>query len=252
MLHKHYEGRAFAPHWHEEFAIGLIDAGVEKFAYRGADHHASVGEIVLLNAGEVHTGEAVDERGFSFQMLYVAEDLLREAAGQSHGLATLHFRDAVVASHPAVLDLSRAHRAYEASATTLETESLLLTALRKVIEFSGNWQSQIPELPCTLGVARTRDYLEAHIAEDVSLEELVALSGLSKFHLIRSFKTKLGLSPHAYQTQHRVFLAKQLLRTLPATEVAQRCGFFDQSHLNRAFRMLVGTTPGMYAQQIRS
>ena len=71
VLHARYFDHAFAPHWHDEFAIGLIDAGVEQFEYGGAVHRATQGQVVLLNAGEVHTGQGFDERGFGFRMLYV-------------------------------------------------------------------------------------------------------------------------------------------------------------------------------------
>src|SRR5882757_2283593 len=67
VLHARYFEHAFAPHWHDEFAIGLIDAGVEQFEYAGAVHHATPGEVILLNAGQVHTGQGLDERGFGFR-----------------------------------------------------------------------------------------------------------------------------------------------------------------------------------------
>lgn len=250
-LHNHYEGRAFAPHWHEEFAIGLIDAGVEKFEYRGVEHCASAGDLMLLDAGEVHTGEAADERGFGFQMLYVAEDIFRELGAASPSSGTLHFHEAVVSNHPAAARLREAHNAYERSGSRLEVETLLLVALREVIDISGNWRTRDRSVVCPTAITRARDYLLAHTTEDVSLEDLTTVSGLSKFHLIRSFKASVGMSPHAYHLQHRVFLAKQLLRNSSATEVAQQCGFFDQSHMNRVFRMLAGTTPGAYARQHR-
>jgi hypothetical protein len=81
VLQARYYGRAFSPHWHEEYAIGLITGGVEQFEYRGATHRAGPGEIVLMDAGEIHTGESWDERGFAFRMLYIPESTFREAAG---------------------------------------------------------------------------------------------------------------------------------------------------------------------------
>lgn len=71
VLHATHSGRAFSPHSHEEYAVGLIDAGVEQFEYRGATQRAVTGQVVLMTAGEVHTGEAADRRGFGFWMLYV-------------------------------------------------------------------------------------------------------------------------------------------------------------------------------------
>ena len=73
VLHASYSGHAFSPHWHEEYAVGLIDTGVEQFEYRGATRRAASGQVVLMTAGEVHTGEAADKRGFGFRMLYVPE-----------------------------------------------------------------------------------------------------------------------------------------------------------------------------------
>ncbi len=58
----------------------------------------------------------------------------------------------------------------------------------------------------------------------------------------------MGVPPHAYLTQLRIARAKQLLaRGTPASEVAARVGFFDQSQPSRHFRRAVGTTPGRFA-----
>ena len=97
ILQARYYGRAFSPHWHEEYAIGLITGGVEQFEYRGATHRAGLGEIILMDSGEVHTGESWDERGFAFRMLYIPESTFREAAAESWKVSgTLSFRTTVI------------------------------------------------------------------------------------------------------------------------------------------------------------
>ena len=54
--------------------------------------------------------------------------------------------------------------------------------------------------------------------------------------------------PHAYQTQLRVRHAKSLLQArLPIALVATEAGFYDQAHLTRHFKRIVGVTPGRYA-----
>ena len=95
-------------------------------------------------------------------------------------------------------------------------------------------------------------YLHARVFEEVSLDDLVEVSGLSRFHLLRSFRLAFGLPPHAYQLQQRVFAAKVLLPATPIARVALDCGFADQSHLTRVFRSFVGITPGAYTQQFRT
>ena len=92
-----------------------------------------------------------------------------------------------------------------------------------------------------------RQYLDAHIGDNVSLMSLAVVVGLSPFHLCRVFKDAVGLTPHAYQDQLRVRRAKQLLtEQVPIAQAAVEVGFYDQAHLTRHFKRVVGITPGRY------
>lgn len=73
--------------------------------------------------------------------------------------------------------------------------------------------------------------------------------GTSRFSALRAFKRHFGLPPHSYQIHLRVDQAQAGLRAghSPA-RVAVDCGFFDQSHLTRHFKRVLGTTPAQYAR----
>lgn len=103
-------------------------------------------------------------------------------------------------------------------------------------------------------IRRVRDYLEQHLAEDVALAELAALVGLSQSHFSRAFRVSTGLPPHRFQTAMRIERAKELLLQSPLSldGIAAACGFSDQSHLARAFRARVGTSPGAWRQERKS
>ena len=108
----------------------------------------------------------------------------------------------------------------------------------------GDQRSVAPEAGA---VSRAEAYLRAHWDRSVSLAELSRASGLSPFHLHRSFSRSVGLPPHAFQLQLRVDRAKALLaHGLDIASVAQRTGFADQSHFTRVFRRSVGVTPGRF------
>jgi AraC-like DNA-binding protein len=83
----------------------------------------------------------------------------------------------------------------------------------------------------------------------VTLGELAAVAGLSRFELVRRFREQIGIPPHAFQTNLRIEQARRLLAggVAPAA-VAATCGFADQPHLTRTFKRAVGVTPARYAR----
>jgi AraC family transcriptional regulator len=92
---------------------------------------------------------------------------------------------------------------------------------------------------------RVLDYLNDQLEQDLSLAELAAVAGYSPTYFARQFKQATGLAPHQYQIHCRVERARALLESgvLTVSEVAQRVGFADQSHLDRHFKHLLGVSP---------
>lgn len=254
ILDAQYHGRAFSPHWHEEYAVGLIVDEVESFEYRGAKHTALPKQAVLFDAGEVHTGEAHDERGFAFKMLYIPATSFREVAeARVPASSLLHFRDVVSNDVALVQTLTRFHNAFHSGSSRLESESLMLDVLSSLLERAGNWKADQQAVKAPTSLLRVRDLLHENIREEVSLEYLASEAGVSKYHLLRSFRKQFGLPPHAYQLQQRVLEVKRLIEHgFLVADIAMECGFTDQSHLNKVFRAYVGTTPGKYAEQFRT
>jgi AraC family transcriptional regulator len=95
---------------------------------------------------------------------------------------------------------------------------------------------------------RVRDYIEAHLDEELSLTVLADIACLSPYHFSRSFKQAAGVGPQRYVMQRRFERAKTLLRRThqPLAQIAVDAGFTDQSHLTSIFRREIGTTPGRF------
>lgn len=95
---------------------------------------------------------------------------------------------------------------------------------------------------------RVREHVHQHLDASLTLEELAAVAGMSRFRFARRFRSSTGTTPHEYVLRARVGRACVLLERTgtPLFEVAARCGFADQSHLTREFRKRTGTTPGRY------
>jgi len=92
------------------------------------------------------------------------------------------------------------------------------------------------------------NYIDTHYMEDVTLEDVAAFTGFSRFYFSRSFKQQTGYSFRDYLSQRRIQVAMELLiRTdKPMNQVAQESGFGSVATFNRAFRDYKSCTPTQY------
>jgi AraC-like DNA-binding protein len=92
---------------------------------------------------------------------------------------------------------------------------------------------------------KVRQRIDAECCERLRLRDLSALAGVSATRLLRAFEAAYGLTPHRYQQSRRIARAKKMVVAgTPLAEIAFACGYSDQSHLNRWFLRIQGTTPG--------
>jgi AraC family transcriptional regulator len=105
-------------------------------------------------------------------------------------------------------------------------------------------------LPANKGLSlqrlqRVRDYVEAHLDDDLSLTVLADIACLSPYHFSRAFKQAVGVGPQRYVIQRRLERAKTLLRRTRQSFalIAVEAGFGDQSRFTTIFHREVGVTP---------
>lgn len=132
----------------------------------------------------------------------------------------------------------------------LFVDSATIALLSILISAANQRRKAAPDLapPTDLRFTRVIDYIDAHLADDISLTDLADVACLSPFHFTRAFKARHGMSPVRFVQRRRVERAMRLL-SVPAArlvEVAHRCGFSDQAHFTTAFRRATGLAPGAW------
>lgn len=93
---------------------------------------------------------------------------------------------------------------------------------------------------------RSVDYIEAHLDQPLTLDQLACEAGLSTFHFAKMFRLSFGMPPHRYVAERRVERARHLLKSGDGSlaQIALACGYASQSHFTKAFKAAAGTTPG--------
>lgn len=242
---------AFAPHVHDGYSIGAIEAGVERFRYQGTEHLAPAGTLVMLNPDEMHTGEAEIEAGWTYQMLYIEPGTLCDMAGSE-----AFFPDAAVHDPALASAYHRVFRQMWAAPDDLAFVSGFTQLVDAIVARYGRNARDMRQESARgrqrmASMQRVLDCIEDRLDETLSVETLAAEAGLSVFHFVRSFSALFHVTPHQYVQARRAARAKRLLaRRVTPSEAAAAAGLTDQSHLNRWFKRAYGVTPAQYQQQI--
>jgi AraC family transcriptional regulator len=98
---------------------------------------------------------------------------------------------------------------------------------------------------------RVVEFIEDHLAEEISLATLAGLVDLSLYHFARAFRQSLGVPPHRYHMVRRMERARSLLQrsTLSVTQIGAQIGFRETSSFTRAYRRFAGVTPGDFRRR---
>jgi AraC-like DNA-binding protein len=242
-LEARLHGRAYAPHRHDTYTIGLTLAGVQSFRFRGRQWHSLPGQAQILHPDELHDGVAGTAEPFAYRALYLDPGLLQQALA---GRPLPFVGDPVVAPASLPPDLVAAIWGADLVLDALGQSDLVTTAAELLRRASGG--AQPAGRLALAGLERVRERLVAQPADSPAMPELEALSGLDRWSLARQFRAAFGTSPSRFRTLRRLDLARQLLRqgSRPA-EAAAAAGFADQSHLTRQFKQAYGLTPARWA-----
>ncbi len=241
-----YRRQAFASHIHDAWCVGLVLSGATRMRQGAAARRVGAGEAALIDPGVPHSCNPEPDGRLGYVMFFLDRRALAAAAGEEGEPV---FRAPVVRDPALSRRLVGLYRVLGAPGGRLSKETLLCRALGPLLGGRSSGEPRRGDGAAAL----VRDYLREHPRENASLAALAALAGRSPAYLLRLFKRRYGLPPHAYQNHLRVERAKALLATdLPAAQVALEAGFADQSHLIRVFTPLVGATPGQYRRCLRA
>ena len=241
----------FSPHSHDTFSIGAIEVGCQVASIRGTREHTGPGALYLINPGEIHDGQPGAPEGYRYRMIYpelgLLTDIIEDVTGRAFN-GTPSFGRQLLTDPQLARAFNLAHRRIESGhAAALEGEESMYCVLATMFARHGSEIIRAPDHNEPLAMRRVRDYITAHFDEEIGLETLAKVAGLSRAHMIRAFRKQYFITPHAFQTDMRIRHARHLLRTgATPSDTAAACGFADQAHMTRQFKARTGLTPAVF------
>lgn len=248
-------GRQFGRHWHDAYGFGILQEGAQRSASGRGRVDAFAGQVITTNPGEVHDGSPLGSATRRWCIVSVDTDVfssLIEPAGVTAEITR------PVIDDPALLHaLQRLFRRLEhwrqracnKAAEMLACEESLVETVVLLVARHGTVRicTDTPDSD----LRRLRELLADAPLEPPSLADMAAMTGLSRYQVLRRFEQAYGLPPHAWLLCRRAEHALRLIRsgeTLSGAAAAS--GFADQSHMTRVFVRHHGFTPGAWRQAL--
>jgi AraC family transcriptional regulator len=241
--------------WGLADASGITAPGTRSLDGKRERERRSAGDIAIIPAGIAH--RCSWDTPAQFMVLALEPTLLQQVGQDWVNPDTIElmpqFMNETDAFIQGVLSTLKAEAEFGAMGSSLLVDSLKTALAIHLLRHYCTTRPKLSSYPHGLSEAKLKlvtDYIHDRLHHDLRLDEIAAIAQLSPYHFLRSFKQRMGITPHQYILQCRIEKAKHLLQysELNVAEIAARTGFCDQSHLTRSFRRMVGMTPKQFLQ----
>jgi AraC-like DNA-binding protein len=248
-LYGGFSGHAYDRHRHETYAVGVTEAGLQCFHYRGTARASTAGRVIVIHPDEPHDGHAGGSVGFAYRMLYVDPALI----GVALAGCSLPFVGEPVFDDPTLRRIIA--EAFANFPEPIEDLALpgLVAALADALSRRAGSPAKTTPFCTDKALDIARELLDDDASGPIGAAMLEAETGIDRYALARGFRARFGTSPHRYLIGRRLERVKaEIARSCPLAESAYAAGFADQSHMTRHFKARFGLTPGRYATLVRS
>lgn len=238
----------FPNHFHEYYVIGFIESGKRYLSCKNKEYTIETGDLVLFNPLDSHTCKHIGGEALDYRCINIERNIMKKAFFEITNKEYMpYFKETVLFHSDLVPSLRELHLMIMQEVSDFKKEELFLFIIEELINDHSDTVPEIVLRKQNAEIKAVCDYLENNYMNNITLNDLSALAGISKYYFLRSFTKEKGISPYSYLETIRIGKAKKLLEqgTAPI-DVAVKTGFTDQSHFTNFFKKLIGLTPKQY------
>ena len=243
-------------HYHEFDKIVLLISGSVTYFIEGEPYVMKSGDLLFVPHGCIHKPVIGSSENYERYVIWVMPEFLEKHSHSGSSLAfsiseAQRLNNYLIPLDPQTrLDLMRQlARIQEASISDrygadLITENLFSIFMLTLAQISMNSRRDAPIVRPEGKILDIMKFIDRNLDGDLSVERISAEFYISRYHLMRKFKTQSGYTLHQYITRRRILGAAELIGSgLPAAKAALKCGYDDYSAFLRAFKSVLGVSP---------
>ncbi len=236
-----FQGRDFPAHFHDSFAITVIEKGCERVTWQEKEMVQYAHSVSIINPFEVHANRYFDDDAWHYKTFYLNRDAMRFLLGEK-----VHFSNQIIEDVHFANALLQFH-----TENTFGKSSNNLNSLLPFFKIYNIENHETTKNKFQYPLEDIAAYIRTNFSEKVNIDALAQRCHTDKFKFIRAFKATHGITPISYLLLYRVNHAKKLLHSnMPLTQAALESGFYDQSHFIHCFKKYVGVTPSSYKMHL--
>lgn len=267
-IHKFITGNIPA-HWHNELEIFMLMEGSVRIGIGDTFYDVHAGEGCFINTGILHSFIGLVPSPCLYRSFVFDPSIISGAPGSvfdiryirplmEKGAAFIKIPGDIVPGSCDKHFFQAFDNAFSACADELpgyefQVRNALSEILLIILEKNrGLSAPQLPEIQ-ELRLKQMLAWIDQNLEKNISVKDIAAVASICARECQRIFQRYLSATPMAYVRQRRLLLAaRQLTLTdTPVTDIALNCGFASPSYFTRHFRLLTGTTPTQYRENIR-
>lgn len=252
-------------HYHEFDKLVILLSGSVTYFIEDLSYTLRPGDLLFVPHSKIHKPLISSSEVYERYVIWMTPDFLRRCSRHGADLSLVFSHPAQPGDHllslslPARLDLLRQLTHIQESMLTAEygsdllTENLfsifMLTICRLYLQ-----NHRAPLSPVrNAKISEICSYIDKHLGDDLTVEQLSTLFYTSRYHLMRTFKAQTGYTLHQYITRRRILHAGELIGGgMPVAKAALLCGYEDYSAFLRAFKSIFKTTPKSFTSMGRT
>lgn len=238
----------FPNHFHEYYVIGYIEKGKRQLHCKNKEYIVDKGDLVIFNPYDNHTCQQIDGKTLDYRCINIKSGVMKKAVMEVTGKDFLpYFSQTVFRNDELIPCLKGLHTMVKKGVCDFKKEESFLFLIGQLVAEYADNAAGIIQTGIHMKVELVCNYLKENISKNITLDDLSAITGLSKYYLLRSFTKQKGISPYCYLETLRIAKSQKLLEMgTPPIEVALQTGFSDQSHFTNFYKKLTGLTPKQY------